>query len=134
LRLLNKQADFWLNNKMTLDEKMSDIMGDLKFPCENHSMTHRGVRGLLRAVHRLAEKGKLRELNENYKNMKCPKLRGYILDIYETAVKKKAHRLAQNGEIIELDALYRAQNCEELHNYIMNLYESEKRIRGMDYD
>ena len=116
---------------MSLDDKMLKIMGSIKLPCRNHDMNHRGVIGLLRKVHRLAEHGELKELNQNYKDMNCPKLKGYILEVYNDAVKKKAHRLVNNGEIKKLDVLYRAQNCEKLHEYIMRLYESEKRFKGL---
>ena len=64
--------------------------------------------------------------NAKFKKPEELKRTGYILEIYEEGVKKKAHRLLKNGEVKELDALYRAQDCEKLHGYIMRIYQSEK--------
>lgn len=111
---------------MSLDRKMLKIMKDLKFPCKKHNLPPRGVVVLLRRAHTLAKHGQLKELNQIYRNMECPKLKGYISEVYEEGVKRKAHRLLNKGGIKELDELYRAQDCENLHKYIMGIYQSKK--------
>jgi hypothetical protein len=117
-----------------LDKKMLEVMGDGDFHCQKHDLPHREVVGLLEKAHNLAKQGRLRELNQVYEDVLCPKLKGYVLEVYEGGVKKKAHRLIVNGEIKELDALYRAQKCEKLHEYIMNLYKAEAKWETIRYD